>query len=235
MFDASELAPPRPEFPDVEEDHRESLEWEKDALGLYVSDHPLRPVLHKLKKHTDTTVSDLEGYKDGSIVWVGGLATSVRTNTTRKGDMMAMLQLDDTRGFAEVMVFPRVYAKCSTCVREDAVLKVKGKVEIKEGIPRIVALEMEELHLEPGADPLYLHAGAFVGPPQKVARKAFELLLRHPGESPLLLISGDGMLEEKICDIADSSDLHAELKQLLGPRCLAYSPPPAEPHMEQVS
>jgi DNA polymerase-3 subunit alpha len=234
MFDASELAPPRPEFPNVEEDPRRSLEWEKEALGLYVSDHPLRPVLHKLGKHTDTTVSDLDTYGDGAIVWVGGLATSVRTNTTRKGDMMAMLQLDDTRGFAEVMVFPRVYAKCSACVREDAVLKVKGKVEIKEGIPRIVALEMEELHLEPGADPVYLDAGSFVGHSQKVARAAFELLLRHPGESPIFLISGDEMLEEKIGDITDSSELHAELKQLLGPRCLSYTSP-AEPQMEQVS
>jgi DNA polymerase-3 subunit alpha len=234
MFDASELAPPRPEFPDVEEDHRENLEWEKEALGLYVSDHPLRPVLHKLGKHTDTTVSDLERYKDGAIVWVGGLATSVRTNTTRKGDMMAMLQLDDTRGFAEVMVFPRVYAQCSARVREDAVLKVKGKVELKEGIPRIVALEIDELHLEPGADPVYLDAGAFVGHSQKVATEAFELLLRHPGDSPMFLVSGDGIRKEKIGDCADSSELHAELKQLLGPRCLTYTSP-AAPEMEQVS
>jgi DNA polymerase III subunit alpha len=235
MFDASELAPPKPEFPEVEEDHRESLEWEKEALGLYVSDHPLRPVLHKLGKHTDTTVSDLEGSRDGAIVWVGGLATSVRTNTTRKGDMMAMLQLDDTRGFAEVMVFPRVYAKCSACVREDAVLKVKGKVEMKEGIPRIVALEMEELHLEPGPDPVYLDAGAFVGLSRKAAQEAFELLLQYPGESPLFLVSGDGILEEKIGAIGDSSDLHAELKRLLGPGCLTYAPPTTEPEMEQVS
>jgi len=235
MFDASELAPPKPEFPDVEEDQRRSLEWEKEALGLYVSDHPLRPVLHKLKKHTDTTVSDLEGCRDGAIVWVGGLATSVRTNTTRKGDMMAVLQLDDTRGFAEVMVFPRVYARCSECVREDAVLKVKGKVEMKEGIPRIVALEMEELHLEPGADPIYLEAGAFVGHSRNVAQEAFELLLRHPGESPVFLVSGVGMREEKIGEIADTSDLHAELKQLLGARCLTYTSPTAEPQMEQVS
>ena len=168
-------------------------------------------------------------------MWVGGLATSVRTNTTRKGDMMAMLQLDDTRGFAEVMVFPRVYAKCSACVREDAVLKVKGKVEMKEGIPSIVALEMEELHLEPGADPVYLYAGAFVGVSRKAAGEAFELLLRHPGESPLFLVSGDGMLEEKIGDIRDSSDLHAELKQLLGPRCVSYTSPAVESEMEQVS
>ncbi|MBA2534964.1 MAG: DNA polymerase III subunit alpha [Rubrobacter sp.] len=238
MFDASELTPPKPEFPDVEDDKRRSLEWEKETLGLYVSDHPLRPVLHKLKKHTDTTVSELEGYRDGAIVWVGGLATSVRTNTTRKGDMMAMLQLDDTRGLAEVMVFPRVYARCANCVREDAVLKVRGKVEMKEGIPRIVALEMEELHLEPGADPLYLDAGAFVGLTRKVAEEAFALIRSHPGESPLFLVSGDRLLEEKIVGIADTSDLHAELKQLLGPRCLTYTSPAAgtqEPEMEQVS
>jgi DNA polymerase III subunit alpha len=235
MFEASELTPPKPEFPDVEEDHRQGLEWEKETLGLYVSDHPLRPVLHKLRKHIDTTVSELEGYRDGAVVWVGGLATSVRTNTTRKGDMMAMLQLDDTRGLAEVMVFPRVYAKCSGCVREDAVLKVKGKVEMKEGIPRIVALEMEELHLEPGPDPVYLDAGAFVGLSRKVAHEAFDLLRRHPGESPVFLVSGNGLLEEKIGTIGDSSELHAELKQLLGPRCLTYASPAAEPEMERVS
>ena len=234
MFDAAEIAPPKPVFPDVEEDNRRDLEWEKETLGLYVSDHPLRPVLHKLKKHTDTTVSELEGYRDGAIVWVGGLATSVRTNTTRKGDMMAMLQLDDTRGLAEVMVFPRVYARCSECVREDAVLKVKGKVEMKEGIPRIVALEMEELHLEPGPDPLYLDTGAFVGLTRKVAEEAFGLIRRHPGGSPLFLVSGDGMRQEKVGAISDTSDLHAELKQLLGPRCLTYTSP-AEPEMEQVS
>jgi DNA polymerase-3 subunit alpha len=234
MFDASELAPPKPEFPDVEEDNRRDLEWEKETLGLYVSDHPLRPVLHKLKKHTDTTVSELEGYRDGAVVWVGGLATSVRTNTTRKGDMMAMLQLDDTRGLAEVMVFPRVYANCAGCVREDTVLKVRGKVETKEGVPRIVALEIEELQLEPGADPVYLDAGIFIGLPHKAAREAFELIRRHPGESPLFLVSGDGMLEEKIGGISDTSDLHAELKQILGPRCLSYASPAAEPEVEQV-
>ena len=138
MFDSTELAslaPPKPEIPAIEDDRRRSLEWEKETLGLFVSDHPLRPVLHKLKKHADTTVSDLDGLRDGAVVWVGGLATSVRVNTTRKGDQMAMLQLDDTRGLAEVIVFPRVYASCADCVREDAVLKVKGRVEHKEGIP----------------------------------------------------------------------------------------------------
>ena len=239
MFDSEQLAdmaPPKPALPDLEDDRRESLDWEKETLGLFVSDHPLRPVLHKLKKHTDTTVSELDGCRDGAVVWVGGLATSVRVNTTRKGDQMAMLQLDDTRGLAEVIVFPRVFAACSEHIREDAVLKVKGRVESKEGIPRIVALEIEELHLEPGLDPLYLYAKEIEGRARSDVQRAFGIIGRHRGESPLLLVSSDGRLEERLCTVEDSSDLHAELKQALGPRCIGYSRPrTAEPEMEQVS
>ncbi|MEW6635678.1 MAG: DNA polymerase III subunit alpha, partial [Actinomycetota bacterium] len=239
MFGAEELAemaPPKPGIPEVEDDRREALEWEKETLGLFVSDHPLRPVLHKLKKHTDTTVSELDGCRDGAVVWVGGLATSVRTNTTRKGDMMGAMQLDDTRGLAEVIVFPRVYANCADCIREDAVVKVKGRVERKEGLPRIIAMEVEELRLEPGLDPLYLDAGCFVGLPRSVVDEVFAVLERHPGDSPLLLVSGDGKLEERIGGVEDSSDLHAELKQILGPQCIGYRRPAAdEPEMERVS
>ena len=238
MFESAELAelaPPKPPIPEIEDDRRGTLEWEKETLGLYVSDHPLRPVLHKLKKHIDTTVSELDGCRDGAVVWVGGLATSVRRNTTRKGDMMAMLQLDDTRGLAEVMVFPRVYAKCASCVREDAILKVKGRVERKEGIPRVVALEMEELQLEPGLDPIYLSADSFIGLSRRDAEKAFEIIGRHSGGSPLFLVSGDGTLEEQICTVEDSSDLYAELKQLLGSRCISAVRRVSKPEMEQVS
>ena len=235
MFDAAEIAPEKPEIPDTEDEQRRSLEWEKETLGLYVSDHPLRPVLHKLKKHISTTVSDLESCRDGAMVWVGGLATSVRINTTRKGDNMAMLQLDDMRGLAEVMVFPRVYSNCSGCVREDAVLKVKGRVERKEGLPRIVAMEMEELHLEPGLDPLYIFAHDFIGLSRREAGQAFEAVRRHPGGSPLMLVGADGS-EERIFSVEDSTDLHAEIKQLLGARCISYSRPETpEPKMEQVS
>jgi DNA polymerase-3 subunit alpha len=149
--------------------------------------------------------------------------------------MMAMLQLDDTRGLAEVLVFPRIYAKCASCIREDAVLKVKGRVERKEGIPRIMAQEIEELHLEPGPDPIYLDAGAFVGLPHAVAREAFEVIDCHPGESPLVLTSNDGLPEQTICTVEDSSDLYAELKQLLGAKCISAVRKAAEPEMERVS
>ncbi|MBA2441877.1 MAG: DNA polymerase III subunit alpha [Rubrobacter sp.] len=251
MFDTAELAelaPARPEVREVEDDRRESLEWEKETLGLYVSDHPLRPVMHKLKKHTDTTVSDLENCRDGQAVWVGGLATSVRINTTRKGDQMAMLQLDDTQGLAEVMVFPKVFASCAEGVREDAVLKVRGRVERKEGLPRIVALELEELYLDPGPDPVYLSAEALVGLSRSIVGEALEVMGRHPGDHPLYLLTRDGAVEERLCTVDDSTDLHAGLKQILGPRCISSvrristpektgpeTEPQAEPEMEQVS
>jgi DNA polymerase-3 subunit alpha len=192
-------------------------------------------VLHKLKKHADTSVADLDHCHDGQLVWVGGLATSVRRNTTRKGDVMATLQLDDTRGLAEIMVFPKVYARCASTVREDAILKIKGRVERKEGIPRIVAMDIEELHLELGPDPVYLDAGAFVNRPRSLVYEAFEVVGRHPGESPLVLVSNDGIPEETICTVQDSSDLYAELKQLLGPRCISAARKVSKPEMEQVS
>lgn len=237
MFEAEEIAPPKPEIPDLEDDRRGVLEWEKEALGLFVSDHPLRPVLHKLKKHVDTTVSELDGCRDGAMVWVGGLATSVRANTTRKGDMMAMLQLDDTRGLAEIMVFPKVYAKCASAIREDAVVKVRGRVERREGIPRLIALDVEELHLEPGLDPLYLDAGAFVGLARARVFEAFEVIASHPGGSPLVLVSDDGSdaPDTTFWTVEDCSDLHAGLKQILGARCISYARSVPEPEMEQVS
>ncbi len=114
-------------------------------------------------------------------------------------------------------------------------LKVKGRVELKEGVPRVMAMEIEELHLEPGLDPVYLYAGSFVGLSRQDVERAFEIIDRHPGEHPLLLASGDGALEEQIAGVENSSDLYAELKQLLGPRCISAVRRLTEPEMEQVS
>ncbi|TCJ20203.1 DNA polymerase III subunit alpha [Rubrobacter taiwanensis] len=222
MFEEAEIAAPRPGIPPVEDDPRQRLEWEKETLGLYVTGHPLRPVMAKLRKHAEVSISDLEA-ADGRAVRVAGLATGVRTGATRKGDMMATLQLDDTRGLAEVLVFPRVYKRCAGAIREDAVLKVQGRVERREGVPRIIAMEVEELNLTPGPDPVYLALEDFVGLPRSRAQEAISIIKKYPGESPLILSSRDGLdLRERLAfRVNDCSDLHAELKQLLGARCIS--------------
>jgi hypothetical protein len=91
------------------------------------------------------------------------------------------------------------------------------------------------LHLEPGLDPIYLAAAAFVGLPRSIAEEAFEVINRHPGRSPLVLVSNDGIPEETICTVQDSSGLYAELKQLLGSRCISAVRKAVEPEMERVS
>jgi DNA polymerase III subunit alpha len=95
-------------------------------------------------------------------------------------------------------------------------------------------MEIEELRLQPGLEPIYLSAGAFVGLSRRDAEQVFEIIGRHRGESPLLLVSDDGK-EEHIFAVENSSDLYAELKQLLGPRCISTVRKASEPTMEQVS
>ena len=94
-------------------------------------------------------------------------------------------------------------------------------------------MELEELRLESGLDPIYLSAESFVGLSRRDAERAFEIIGRHRGKTPLLLASG--ALEEQIAGVEDSSELYAELKQLLGPRCVSAVRPVSEPTMEQVS
>jgi hypothetical protein len=96
-------------------------------------------------------------------------------------------------------------------------------------------MDVEELHLEPGLDPLYLDAGAFVGLTRREVFEAFEVIARHPGGSPLVLVSNDGEPDTTFWTVEDCSDLHAELKQVLGARCISYVRTAPEPQMEQVS
>lgn len=97
------------------------------------------------------------------------------------------------------------------------------------------SLELEELHLEPGPEPVYLYADSFVGLSTSAAGEAFAILCRYPGDSPLFLVSADGEMEGQICDVEDSSDLHAELKQALGAQSIGYARPARVPENAEVS
>ena len=101
-----------------------------------------------------------------------------------------------------------------------------------------MALEMEELHLEPGLDPLYLFADEFIGRSREAVDEAFGVIGRNIGSSTLLLVSKDGTLEERIAGVEDTSDLHGQLKRILGRHCLSYTRPvtdSVEAEMERVS
>ncbi len=110
----------------------ERLSWEREFLGMYLSDHPLRRIAGELQERVDTTLNELGGHLDGLIVQVGGAIRDMRTFIPRRsttGQRMASLTIEDLTGSVEVVVFARVFEECVNVLRPDAVIVVRGKVE----------------------------------------------------------------------------------------------------------
>ncbi len=110
----------------------ERLRWEREFLGMYLSDHPLRQVGPKLQQRIDTSISELGPHLEGLIVQVGGAIRDVRSfipRSSRTGQRMAFLQIEDLTGACEVVVFSRTFEECAALLRPDAVVIVRGKVE----------------------------------------------------------------------------------------------------------
>ena len=119
------------------------LALEKESLGLYVSEHPLEEIKEQLRKKTDCALLDVAARRDGEFVTVGGIVGAVKQLTTRKGDPMVFLRLDDLTGSTEVVVFNSVYAASRELLEHDAILVVKGRVDHKqEGDTKLIAMEV---------------------------------------------------------------------------------------------
>ena len=133
-------------LPDVP-DHpmQQLLAWEKELLNLYLSAHPLAHVAQFLKKRVTAYAVGLSEEWAGQKVTLGGRVTDIRRITTKRGDQMLAVQLEDLTGPLEVVVFPKTYATTSERWREDAVLLVTGLVKMgRDDEPQLVADEVEE-------------------------------------------------------------------------------------------
>jgi DNA polymerase-3 subunit alpha len=110
---------------------RERLRWEKELLGLYLSDHPLGELASEMANYVSAWSTDVGEPLDQQRVVVGGMVTTVRRVITRKSESMAVATLEDLRGSVDAVVFPRVYAETGPTWNEDAVLLVAGRVDYK--------------------------------------------------------------------------------------------------------
>ena len=97
----------REPIPQVEFDKRDRLAFEKEMLGLYVSDHPLLGAEASLERRCDASLTELAELDDGTIKTFGGVITGLQRKWTKKGDLMAVFVLEDLQTAVEVMVFPR--------------------------------------------------------------------------------------------------------------------------------
>jgi len=205
--------------PDVEFDKLQRLAFEKEMLGLYVSDHPLMGAEAALRRKTEMGIADLESDKDGEIRTVGGLVTGLQRKWTKKGDLMAVFVLEDLQATCEVMVFPRTMQTHGHLLVDDAIVIMKCRVDKREDQPKLVAMELERF--EPVTDsspPLRVNLPTnAVSSPLLAELKA--LLGEHTGESPVFLHLG----AEKVLRLPEefsvdaTNGLIAELRVLLGP------------------
>ncbi len=224
--------------PDGEWEKATLLAFEREMLGLYVSDHPLLGIEHVLAAATDCSLAELVGSvddeadrggradrPDGQAVTVGGILSGVQRKVTRQGGTWATATLEDTEGAIEVMFFPATYAQCMSQVVDDAIVVVRGRLDRRDEVPKLVAMEVSTPEITAG------QTGPFVVslterrcvPP--VIDRLKEALRTHPGptEVHLRLLAGDRVkllrLDDKL-RVQPSPSLLADLKQLLGPGCV---------------
>ncbi len=209
-------------IPDTEFDKGQRLAFEKEMLGLYVSDHPLMGFEQALSRHTDCSLSDLReeeptGEQRSPVRSVGGVVTDLRRTYTKKGDLMARFVLEDLQAAMEVFVFPRTMADFGALIENDAILVVRGRLDSREEEPKIVCMEVSRPLLERGEEDLHVSLPLGVLTDATVGGLK-EVLSGHPGPSSVLLHLGDKVLRlPPEFNVDCRNGLVGELKRLLGP------------------
>ncbi len=213
------------EIPTFEWDKATLLVFEREMLGLYVSDHPLLGVEHILRSNTDMSISALladESSPDG-MVTLGGLITGVQRKVSRQGSSWAIVSLEDLEGAIEVLFFSNTYNQYAMTLIEDRVVTVRGRFERRDEVVRFTALEMKSLDISTGlVGPLLISLPVSQCTPPIVDRMK-EILRSHPGKREVhMQIDDQGVLTTMKIDalVTASPSLSADLKSILGPDCL---------------
>jgi DNA polymerase-3 subunit alpha len=164
----------------------QQLAFEKEALGLYMSGHPLERFSEELKTFGAKRLAELGGSE--ADLWVGGIVSGLRPLKTKKGDRMCVFMLDDIAGSLEVVVFPETFNKHGSLVEPDAMLLVRGKFEKDDESARVVATELLPIAAlkERTTREVVIHLSG-----RAAARTTFEalaeLLTRHRGDRRVFL------------------------------------------------
>jgi DNA polymerase-3 subunit alpha len=217
-----------PPVPVAEWDKATLLSFEREMLGLYVSDHPLFGIEHILAAHADTPIASLMGEDakpDGTPVTVAGLVTSLQLKRTKKGDLWAIATVEDLDGAIECLFFPSAYMTYSTMLAQDTVCAIKGRVSARDDSISIFAQELTVPDIKEGPRGPVVLTLPLGQVNHARAEKLREILREHPGATEVqvkltqpgrsVLMSLDDSLR-----VTASSALFGDLKALLGPACL---------------
>ncbi|CAB4833661.1 unannotated protein [freshwater metagenome] len=213
------------EIPQGEWEKALLLSYEREMLGLYVSDHPLLGVEHVLKAATDMSISQLldDGSAMDQTVTIGGLITGIQRKVTRQGASWAIVTIEDLEGSIEALFFSNTYVQYALSLTEDRVVVIRGRVDKREDQVRFTALEMMIPDISKGpVGPLVISMPVNQCTPPIVDRMK-EILRTHPGNREVHLHLDDFgkvtimKLEPRV---TSSPSLSADLKSILGSGCL---------------
>jgi DNA polymerase-3 subunit alpha len=210
-----------PKIPLLEADKATLLRMEKESLGLYVSEHPLNAIRDQLRRRTDCTLVELERRREGETVLAGGIVASMRTTTTKKGEPMAFVQLEDVTGSVEVIVFNSTYAAARELLMEDAVLVVKGRIDHKQqGETKLVALEVSRFEATPERREIRLKVDGRIAPAGLI-KELGSVVQQFPGDALVYLDVITSYGEKKLelgenYRVNPAPDFFAEVRSLLG-------------------
>jgi DNA polymerase-3 subunit alpha len=201
------------------------LRMEKETLGLYVSEHPLSSLRTEMRAKTDATIAELERRRDGESVVVGGIVGAVKQMTTKRGEPMVFMRLDDVTGGIDCVVFNSTYAAAAELCVADRILIVKGRVDHKEGETKLVAQEVAAFESVAAKREVRLRIDA-TRTPAGVIRELAALIRDFPGESRVLVDckTSQGSVVYAFGSkfkVEPAPDFYAEVRALLGESALA--------------
>uniref|UniRef100_UPI0015F08458 DNA polymerase III subunit alpha n=1 Tax=Streptomyces phytophilus TaxID=722715 RepID=UPI0015F08458 len=216
------------QFADEEWEKSYLLAQEREMLGLYVSDHPLFGVEHVLNDKADASIAALNGgdHSDGTIVTIGGIISGLQRKMTKQGNAWAIATVEDLGGSIDCMFFPATYQLVSTQLVEDAIVFVKGRLDKREDVPRLVAMELavpDLSEVSANAPVTITIPTVKVTPP--LVEKLGEVLSQHRGGTEVRVkLQGSRTTTVLRLDrhrVTSDPALFGDLKALLGPSCLA--------------
>ncbi len=213
------------DIPTEEWDKATLLNYEREMLGLYVSDHPLLGVESILRSASDISISELADAEVGAdrFVTIAGLITSVQRKVSRQGASWAIVTIEDLEGAIEAMFFSNTYNQYGMSLVEDRVVKVRGKVDWRDEQMRFTAMELSAIDIAAGPVGPFTVAATSNQLTAPVIERIKEVFRTHPGKREVQLVvtdQGKTTTHKLGFQITSSPSLHADLKEILGPDCV---------------
>ncbi|RGX13705.1 DNA polymerase III subunit alpha [Paraclostridium sordellii] len=215
-------------LPKVNElEEKERLYLEKEVLGMYVSGHPLSQYKEELKKNTTINNADLNDLKDDYIsylnlnekeVVMGGIIVNKTIRTTKRNDLMAIIELEDLYGVIEVIVFPQVLQKYNTIIQEDKIIYVEGRLSIKEDEnAKLIAREIRDMSTESNQHKpnLYLKISSIED--KELVNDLISIVTKYPGDNDVYIYAENikQMYKWNHIKVSINENLIDELKHIL--------------------